>query len=176
MRLPEPSSSASGFLRNGRRAARASKLPGSNKRYAASAAYVFGKQGLISLDYSYKDYSQTKFSSDFSGEFSALNNAISSSLQGSSSVKLGGEYRINALSLRAGMQYEQSPYKNDMIVGDLTGFSLGLGYDFGEYNFDIAYARAQQDRSRELYDVGLTSVSNIETTFNNIVFTLGISL
>ncbi|AVI49985.1 transporter [Pukyongia salina] len=145
-------------------------------RYAASAAYVFGKQGLISLDYSYKDYSQTKFSSDFSGEFSALNNSISSNLQGSSSVKLGGEYRINALSLRAGMQYEQSPYKNDMIVGDLTGFSLGLGYDFGEYNFDIAYARAQQDRSRQLYDVGLTSVSNIDTTFNNIVFTLGISL
>jgi hypothetical protein len=145
-------------------------------RYAASAAYVFGKQGLISVDYSYKDYSQTEFSSDFSGEFSALNNAISNSLQGASSVKVGGEYRINELSLRAGMQYEQSPYKNETTVGDLTGFSLGLGYDFGEYNFDIAYARAQQERSQQLYEVGLTSTSNIETTFNNIVFTLGISL
>lgn len=145
-------------------------------RYSASAAYVFGKQGLISVDYSYKDYSQTEFSSDFSGEFASVNSAISSTLKGSSSIKVGGEYRINELSLRAGMQYEESPYKNETTVGDLTGFSLGLGYDFGDYNFDIAYARAEQDSRRQLYDVGLTNAADIETTFNNIVFTLGISL
>ncbi|MBT8263689.1 MAG: outer membrane protein transport protein [Bacteroidia bacterium] len=145
-------------------------------RYSASAAYVFGKEGLISLDYSYKDYSQTEFSSDFSGEFAALNSAISNSLKGSSHIKVGGEYRIDELSLRAGMQYEESPYENKTTIGDLTGFSLGLGYDFGDYNFDIAYARAEQDSRRQLYEVGLTSASDIETTFNNIIFTLGISL
>ena len=74
------------------------------------------------------------------------------------------------------MQYEESPYRNETTVGDLTGFSLGLGYDFGNYNFDIAYARAEQDSERQLYEVGLTSAADIETTFNNIIFTLGISL
>ena len=69
-------------------------------RYSASAAYVFGQQGLISVDYSYKDYSQTEFSSDFSGEFNLLNSAINANLKGVSSIKVGGEYRINELSLR----------------------------------------------------------------------------
>ncbi len=145
-------------------------------KYAASAAYVFGKKGLISFDYSYKDYSQTQFTSDFSGEFALLNNAISNNLKGSSSVRVGGEYRINELSLRGGFRYEESPYQDKTTVGDLTGFSLGLGYDFGDYNFDIAYSRAQQDRNQQLYSTGLTSVAAIDTTFNNIIFTLGFSL
>ncbi len=145
-------------------------------RYGASAAYVFGKQGLISVDYSYKDYSQTKFTSNFSNEFAPLNSAIQNNLKGTSSIKVGGEYRIKELSLRGGMQYEGSPYKNKETVGDLNGFSLGIGYNFGGYNFDFAYARAQQNSQRQLYDVGLTSTADIETTFNNFIFTLGIGL
>ncbi len=146
-------------------------------RYAASAAYVFGQQGLISVDYSYKDYSQTEFSSDFgNSEFAPLNNAISNSLKGASAIKIGGEYRIDQLSLRAGMQYEESPYENETTVGDLSGFSLGLGYDFGDYNFNLAYSRLEQERNLQLYDVGLTSTSAVESTFNNIIFTLGVNL
>jgi hypothetical protein len=145
-------------------------------RYALSAAYIFGKQGLISIDYSYKDYSQTKFSSNLFSEFAPLNTAINNTLKGVSTIKAGGEYRINELSLRAGMQYEESPYKNKTTVGDLTGFSLGMGYNFGGYSFDIAYARAVQDRRQQLYEVGLTSTADIETTFNNFIFTLGINI
>lgn len=145
-------------------------------RYAVSAAYVFGKQGLISMDYSYKDYGETKFSSDFSNEFGPLNAVVSNALKGASSLKVGGEYRINELSLRAGMRYEESPYENNSSLGDLTGFSLGLGYDFGDYNFDIAWSRLQQDRDRQLYSTGLTSVASIDTVTNNIIFTLGFNL
>jgi hypothetical protein len=145
-------------------------------RYAASAAYVFGKQGLISLDYSYKDFSQTKFSSDFSGEFAMLNSAIANTLKGASSLRVGGEYRINELSLRGGMRYEESPYSNGSTLGDLTGFSLGIGYDFGNYNFDLAWSRTQQDNNKQLYSTGLTSIASIDGVSNNIVFTLGFNL
>lgn len=145
-------------------------------RYAASAAYIFGKQGLISVDYSYKDYSETKFSSDFSGEFSALNNAISNTLKGSSSLRIGGEYRINELSLRGGLRYEESPYSDENTVGDLNGFSMGIGYDFGNYNFDIAWSRTERDSAKQLYSTGLTSVGSIANETNNIIFTLGLSL
>ncbi len=145
-------------------------------RYAASVAYIFGKEGLISVDYSYKDYSQTKFTSNFQGEFTPLNNVINSSLKGSSTIRVGGEYRISELSLRGGFRYEESPYQNGTTVGDLTGFSLGLGYDFGDYNFDVAYSRSQQDKNQQLYNTGLTSVAAVNTTFNNIMFTLGFSL
>jgi long-subunit fatty acid transport protein len=131
---------------------------------------------LISIDYEYKDYGQTKFSSDRSGEFSPLNDAISNNLKGSSAIKIGGEYRINELSLRGGMRYEESPYKNGTTIGDLTGFSLGIGYNFGNYNYDISWSRLQQEIERQLYYTGLTSTAAIDTTTNNIVFTLGFSL
>ena len=128
------------------------------------------------MDYSYKDYSETKFSSDFSGEFSALNNAISNTLKGSSSLRIGGEYRINELSLRGGLRYEESPYSDENTVGDLNGFSMGIGYDFGNYNFDIAWSRTERDSAKQLYSTGLTSVGSIANETNNIIFTLGLSL
>lgn len=145
-------------------------------RYAASAAYVFGKQGLISVDYSYRDFGQMEFDSNFGNEFDPLNSVISTNLTGASSIRIGGEYRINELSLRGGFQYEQSPYEDANILGDRTGFSAGIGYDFGNYNFDVAYARSQQDRSQQLFNQGLTSTADVQTTFSNVVFTLGFSL
>jgi hypothetical protein len=145
-------------------------------KLTASAAYIFGKQGLISFDYSYKNFAETRFSSHRSSEFSQLNTAIDNALKGSSTYRIGGEYRINQLSLRGGFNYQESPYKNEATMGETTGFSLGLGYNFGNYNFDISYSRAEQSRDQQLYNIGLTDTSNIDSTFSNIVFTLGFNL
>jgi long-subunit fatty acid transport protein len=97
-------------------------------------------------------------------------------LNGVNSLRLGGEYRINQLSLRGGIRYEDSPYKNDDIIGDLNGFSLGLGYNLGNYNIDISYARAEQDRKQQLYSAGLTDSASITTVTSSIIFTLGFAL
>jgi len=145
-------------------------------KVAASAAYIFGKHGLISFDYGYKDYSQIKFSPSNDPGFAAQNSLISSALKGASSYRAGAEYRINQISLRGGVHYEESPYVNEATVGDLSGFSLGLGYNFGHYNFDISYSRSEQSRNQQLYAIGLTNSANIDTTLNNIIFTLGISI
>ena len=149
----------------------------------ASAAYIFGSNGLISFDYSFKDYGSVRFDSYSSYDnynsnnndnyFNDVNNTIEDSLNGVSSFRLGGEYRINQLSLRGGFKYEDSPYKNEEIVGDLSGFSLGLGYNLGNYNIDLSYSRAEQDRKQQLYSVGLVDTSNITTITSSIAFTLG---
>lgn len=107
-----------------------------------SFAYLFGKQGLVSFDYSWKDYSNLKFSSNYNIAYADLNNSISSEMKAASSYRLGGEYRIANLSLRAGYRFEESPFKNENIVGDLTGYSGGLGYSFGNLNVDLAYSFA----------------------------------
>ncbi|PKA83558.1 hypothetical protein ATE92_1714 [Ulvibacter sp. MAR_2010_11] len=145
-------------------------------KIAASAAYIFEKQGLLSFDYSYKDYSQIQFRPSNDPFFVIENLNINNALKGASSYKIGGEYRINELSLRGGFRFEESPYKNGTTVGDLQGFSAGLGYNFGNYTFDLSYARAEQSRERQLYKVGLTDTASINTITSNFIFTLGFNL
>ena len=145
-------------------------------KLTSSFAYTFGEKGLISLDYSVKDYSKTKFKPENDLYFSNENQFISNTLTTASTLRLGGEYIVNQFSLRGGYRYEQSPYEDDSIVGNLTGFSLGLGYSFGNTKLDLAYDRAQQDRSQSLYNIGLTDRANIDNTTSNITLTLGFNL
>ncbi len=145
-------------------------------KVSASAAYIFGKRGLISFDYSYKDYSQIQFSPKNDPFFSVTNTVIDNSLKAASTYRLGGEYRIDQLSLRGGLRYEESPYEDEVTVGDLNGFSLGVGYNFGNYTFDLSYARAEQSREQQLYTVGLTDRAAIDTISSNFIFTLGLNL
>lgn len=142
-------------------------------KISASAAYVFGLNGLISFDYSYKDYSQTEFTSIDGSNFNDLNNTIENTLKAVSTYKVGAEFRRNELSLRGGFHYEESPYQDTSIVGDLIGFSLGAGYNFGSFTCDLAYSRSEQERNQKLYSVGLTDAANINSIYSNFVASLG---
>ena len=110
-------------------------------KMTGSLAYIFGKSGLISVDYAMKDYSKTKFKPGYG----ALNNELNTLLDTAGELRIGAEYRINAVSLRGGYRYEQSPYKNAVTIGDLTGYSAGLGYNFGSTKLDLAYSYAKRN-------------------------------
>lgn len=114
-------------------------------KITGSMAYVFGKKGLLSIDYSLKDYSNTKFKPENDQFYNSINTLMSNQLQSASEIKIGGEYRIKKVSLRGGYRFEQSPYKNGKTVGDLNGYSGGLGYSFGESRIDLAYSYTQRD-------------------------------
>lgn len=92
---------------------------------------MFGQDGLISLDYSYQDMSKAELRPTSDPSFAAENDFIASTLGAVNSYRLGGEYRIEQVSLRAGYRFEESPYENSDFVGDLNGFSAGIGYNFG---------------------------------------------
>ncbi len=144
-------------------------------RLGVSGAMLFGQKGLISVDYAYKDYSNIEYTSG--GAFFADQNAIISNLlQASSSVRIGGEYRINQWSLRGGYRYEQSPFKNSEFTSDLNGFSAGFGYAIDNVKIDLSYARSKQDRSEALYSTGYNERTNIESIQQLFTFTLGFSL
>ena len=149
------------------------KTPG---RLAASAAYIFGKDGLISFDYSYKDFSEITFKPTSDPSFSNLNSSINASLTGASTYKIGGEYRIDNVSLRAGYRYEESPYENKELMDDLNGFSLGTGYNFGNYYFDFSYVWTERERQQQLYNIGLTNSASVNTINSSIAFTFGLKL
>jgi hypothetical protein len=137
-----------------------------------SAAYIFGKSGLISVDYAIKDYGNSKYKPTTDAGFSALNNDISNQLTNNGELRIGAEYKINQLSLRGGYRYEGSPYKNGTTIGDLTSYSGGLGYSFGGTKLDLAYSYLERESNQGFFNTGFTDGANITSKLNNVTLTL----
>ena len=136
-----------------------------------SAAYVFGKSGLISVDYAIKDYGNTKYKPNDSG-FKGLNNDISNQLTTAGELRVGAEYKIKQLSLRGGYRFEGSPYKNGTTIGDLNSYSGGLGYNFGGTRVDLAYSYLERKSNQGFFATGFTDGANITSKLNNVSLTL----
>lgn len=135
-------------------------------KWTGSAAYIFGKKGLLSADVTMKDYSNTKFrpQGDYSGLNSYMNNVLDSSIE----VRLGGEYKYKEWSFRGGYRLDQSPYKMDENFGDLTGYSAGLGYSFDDSRIDLSYTYEQRDFNYTFLSSGLTDPASVNRKNNNI--------
>lgn len=120
-----------------------------------SAAFVPNKSFAINVDYSlgltkpkYKVYGNAE---------NELNNFFSDYSKNLSEVKVGAEYRINALRLRGGYGFATSPFDSvsisaisdngtvgnnsydNLIVGKRSTFGAGIGYDFKSFYIDAAY-------------------------------------
>ncbi|MBT8304503.1 MAG: outer membrane protein transport protein, partial [Bacteroidia bacterium] len=145
-------------------------------KITGSAALVFDQKGILSFDYSRKDYSNTKFKPESDAYFVAQNNILSNSLKAANSYKMGGEYRHGNFSFRGGYRFEESPYENTDIVGDLTGYSLGLGYSFGNTKLDLSFDQSQRESEYQFFDVGFTDAASLDTKNTNIMLSLGFTL
>lgn len=141
-------------------------------KFTFSAAYVFGKSGLISVDYAIKDYGNTKFKPTNDSGFRSLNNDMNDQLTNNGELRIGAEYKIKRLSLRGGYRFEGSPYKNGTTIGDLNSYSGGLGYNFGSTKVDLAYSFTERKSSQGFFNVGLTDPANIQSKLNNVSLTL----
>ncbi len=143
-------------------------------KLTGSLAFVFGRDGLLSFDYGYQDMSQAELRPSSDSSFSLVNSEITNQLGTVSSFKLGGEYRIDKISLRAGYRFEQSPYSDGNTIGDLNGYSGGIGYNFGGSRLDLAVNRTEQDFNLQLFDTGVTTPAFVNKINTNI--TLGYTL
>jgi hypothetical protein len=139
-------------------------------KLTSSFAYIFGKRGLISFDIASKNYANTTYRPK--QDFSSTNAIMSNELTTSSEVRIGGEYKIKKVSLRGGYRWEQSPFKNKTTIGDLTGYSAGFGYNFGNTKLDVAYAYAKRDYNQQFFSQGLTDAARINAINNTISITL----
>ena len=120
-----------------------------------SLAYIFGTRGLISFDYTLKNYQNTHIGPNDNDVFIALNDQINQSWTSVSSYRIGGEYRQGGVSLRAGYHLEESPYSNTSILGDRSGYSFGIGFNFKSSVINLSVLNSEQSRSHQLYDTGL---------------------
>lgn len=136
-----------------------------------SMAYIFGKKGLISLDYGLKDYTQTRFSP--TNEFTNVNITMENAMQLASDIRIGGEYRIKNVSLRGGYRYQESPFKTGYgNVGEARSYSSGIGYVYGPYRFDLAYSYTKRQYQETMFDKGLLAPYTTDHILQNISFTV----
>lgn len=133
----------------------------------ASVAYVFGKIGLISLDYNYKNYSNIKFGPSNDPYFREQNQIISSSLKSASSFRIGSEFRFDNLSLRGGFKLQDSPYKDERILSDQKTFSLGIGYNVGASRIDFVYSITDFDQNKFINYSDITTPVSMKTELSN---------
>ena len=145
-------------------------------KLTASAALVFEQYGLLSFDYGYQDMSNAVLKPKTDPDFAAENEFIENSLKAVSTFKIGGEYRIKQLSLRGGYRFEESPYKNGDMIGDLNGFSLGAGYSFGATKVDLSYSQSQRDINHQLFATGLTNTAAIDSKNTNVTLSVSFNL
>jgi hypothetical protein len=139
-------------------------------KWTGSLAYIFGKSGLISIDYALKDYGNTKFTPK--NEFKNTNSDLSNLLTTAGEFRIGAEYRIKQWSLRGGFRNEQSPYQNGKTIGDLTGMSAGVGYNFGNTKLDLAYSASSRESQNRFFSQGFTDSASVKTKNSNVSLTL----
>jgi hypothetical protein len=145
------------------------------------ASYVIGGQGMISADVDFIDYSSTRLSQDGGGspdpEITNSNADIKRLYTSAVNYRIGGEYKINSLSLRAGYGLNGSPLKEDpKNTYNVQYYSGGLGYRINEYYFDLAYQRVQSENRLSSYVLndGSQPIAEVKNANNNVFLTFGI--
>lgn len=134
-----------------------------------SLAYIFGKRGLVSLDYGIKDYTRMQYRPTNDETFIERNIFMEDAFQMVGDLRLGAEYRIKNVSLRAGYRNEDTPYRRGFSnIGDLKSYSGGIGYTLGSYRFDLAYTYAKRKFEDSIFDVGLTDMYKTDSIFHTV--------
>jgi hypothetical protein len=142
-------------------------------KVTGSLGYIFAKKGLISLDYVLKNYASMSFGPDSDEILASVNKKIERDVKSTTSeIRLGAEYRIEQFSLRGGYRFEQSPYKDNTTIGNLTSVSGGLGYNFGGTRLDFAYTNSKRDYKEQFFNQGLTDASTINSKNNMVTVSL----
>jgi hypothetical protein len=137
-----------------------------------SFAYVFGKKGLISIDYALTDYSFMK-AGPSSNYFNGLNREIENTFKTAGELRIGAEYKIKKFSLRGGYRYQDSSLKGNTNIGETKGYSAGLGYAFNTFKLDLAYSKIETNTNNPLFRTGLTN--GVLNQNNNSNFSLTFS-
>ena len=129
-------------------------------RLQGSLAFIIGQYGLISGEYEYVDYSNTKFRSvDY--DYFHENNDISTSYVQGHNIKVGTEWRSGPFSFRAGYAYQNSPYRSGINDGVLSAYSGGVGYKDKYYYLDFAYVFTKKTEDYYFYGTDNISVNPV---------------
>lgn len=144
-------------------------------RIVASAAFVLGKNGIISVDYEHLDYSRTRFrvTDDF---YDQVNQNMQQIFTNSGNLRIGGEMRFDDKYARAGFSHLGNPFNSvTQLDGSLNSYTVGGGYRNDEFYIDAALIFANSTSSYVPYSPQLAPVEAAELRIRrfNVVATVG---
>jgi hypothetical protein len=129
-------------------------------KITGSGALVFKKVGLLSFDYSIKDYSSIRFKPGNDPHFIEQNSIIANTLDQVISFRIGTEILQNRISYRAGYRFEESP--RGITNQNLEGYSLGLGYKINNSRIDLSYEKFSLSDTHQMLDAGFLGNINLD--------------
>jgi hypothetical protein len=144
-------------------------------RAIGSLAFIIGQYGLVSAEYEYVNYDQTRFSS-WEGEstFSDLNDEIKASYKAPLNIRFGTEWKIRDFRLRGGFGYYGTPYQSGINTGERYVASGGIGYRGKHFFADLTYVWSQTKQEYYFYDRNLVNPSYNTLSTNTILTTFGV--
>jgi hypothetical protein len=109
-------------------------------RASGGAAVVVGKNGFLSGDVEYVNYSQARLNENdvASYNFSNNNDAIRSLYQSAVNLRVGGELRFDIFRVRAGFARYGDPYKDSSRDRTQNYYTGGLGLRQKNFYLDLA--------------------------------------
>jgi len=140
-----------------------------------SLGLVFGTGGLLSLDYENSDYTQMRLRSN-DDPFTAENRQIKNDFKSQHTFRLGGEYRLNPIILRAGYAMHTNPYQSNINSLEKTTISGGFGIRERNYFLDFGYfitTYSEDFFQYQSFTGNTSSVVNYDFARQGFMMTLG---
>lgn len=131
-------------------------------KFTFGGSYIFGKKGLLSIDYDLIDYASSKFSD---GDFNAVNQQIKDEYKLTGNLKVGAEMRLsNQFSLRAGYNYFGNMYSDKSArEHKASQYSTGLGYRHKNVFLDASYQYYTQETTTNFSNFSSVQDYNVST-------------
>jgi len=149
-------------------------------KFIGSIAFIFGKKGILSIDYEYNDYTTMKLKANdysFSNENQTINNIYT---KNGHSLRAGAEFNLKPFLFRLGVAYYGSPFNTTLDMDDfdqqVQSFSGGIGYRINSIRFDIGYSYSQRNDIYTAYTLINQTVPSVinKRIDHRVMMTLGL--
>jgi len=140
-----------------------------------SAGFIIKKLAAIGIDYELLDYRKAQLSSSVISDFAGVNTVIKHKYTFGSNIRVGAEYNVKPVMLRAGYIMQGSPF-GEVFTGSFVRHTISLGLGFRTKNnifWDFVWYK---NISSEDYYLFTTLSQKSIVNYNNsmLAFTLGV--
>ena len=135
-------------------------------KFLADVGVLIGKKGSVSFEYEHLNYTKAKFDSP-SYDYLSENSDIKDYFRASDNFRLGTEWRLGIVDLRAGYAYYGNPYSRNLNNGSRTSYSGGVGFHFGKFLLDAAYVYSKMNKDYYFYGTRDISVEPVRNSYRD---------
>ena len=140
--------------------------PNTPMKFLADVGVLIGGKGSVSFEYEHLNYAKAKFNSA-TYDYMSENGDIKNYYKPTDNFRIGTEWRLGLVDLRAGYAYYGNPYARNLNNGSRQFYSGGLGFHFGKFVLDAAYVFSKMNKDYYLYGTDDISVNPVKNSYRN---------